>query len=314
MKTERKKQFRKFIDKYGILMGLIILIAIMAFASPVFFTANNLLNILKQVSVIGIVSMGMTLIIISGGIDLSVGSILALSAVVSSLYAQGDMPVLYPVILGILVGASIGAINGIITAKGRIAPFIVTLGMMTAARGLALILSNGMPVAGVSETFITLGRGEILGLPVPILIFLIVFLITSVVLKKTKFGRHVYAIGGNEQAALVSGININRTKIMVYIYGGILTGLAGVLLAARVGAGQPNAAVGYELDAIAAVVIGGVSFSGGIGTAGGTLLGVLIIGVINNSLDLLNVQSYYQQIIKGFIIVAAVLLDRKRVQ
>lgn len=314
MKTENYAQIRRFIDKYGILMGLVILVVIMSFASPVFLTTNNLLNILKQVSVIGIVSMGMTLIIISGGIDLSVGSILALSAVVSSLYAQGDMPVLYPVILGILVGASIGAINGFITAKGRIAPFIVTLGMMTAARGLALILSNGMPVAGLSQTFIWLGRGEILWIPIPILVFLVVFLITTVVLKKTKFGRHVYAIGGNEQAALVSGININKTKIMVYIYGGILTGMAGVLLAARVGAGQPNAAVGYELDAIAAVVIGGVSFSGGIGTAGGTLLGVLIIGVINNSLDLLNVQSYYQQIIKGIIIVAAVLLDRKRVQ
>lgn len=306
--------FKQFLEKYGIVVGFVLIAIFLSIASPVFLKPTNIINILRQISIIGIVSMGMTLVIIMGCIDLSVGSVLALTGVITALYAkEGLYPVFVPVVIGILVGGIIGLINGFIVAKGKIAPFIVTLGTMTSARGAALIFSGGMPVAGLSKTFNYIGGGDIFRIPIPILIYFAIIALTTLLLKKTRFGRHIYAIGGNENAAMVSGINIDKVKILTYIGIGLLTGLAGVVLASRIKSGQPNVAIGYELDAIAACVIGGVSFSGGIGSTIGAFFGTLIIGVINNGLDLLNVQSYYQQVIKGIIIVTAVLLDRKRV-
>jgi len=235
----------------------------------------------------------------------------ALSGVVAASFAHpGDGMVIWPIAIGILVGISTGAANGIAIAYGRVAPFIVTLGMMTVARGLALVVSRGKPVSNLSESFTRLA-GNVLGFPIPVIILLSVGIVSWVFLMNTRLGRYIYAVGGNEQAARAAGINVNAIKIIAYTACGGLGGVAGVVLAARITTGQPNAGVAYELDAIAAAVIGGTSLSGGVGTISGTLLGALLMGVINNGLDLLNVSSYYQQIVKGLIIIAAVWLDRR---
>jgi inositol transport system permease protein len=217
-----------------------------------------------------------------------------------------------PVALGILVGAACGAINGVVVTRGRVAPFIATLGMMTAARGLALLLSGGRPVSNLSAAFARIGGGDIASVPVPIVIFGAVGLLTWVFLTRMQLGRYIYAVGGNENAARASGLHVRSVKMAAYTLCGAMAGLAGVVLASRITTGQPNAGIGYELDAIAAVVIGGTSLSGGTGGVGGAMLGALLIGVINNGLDLLNVSSYYQQVVKGVIIVAAVWLDRSK--
>jgi len=214
--------------------------------------------------------------------------------------------------MGVLAGAVCGAVNGWVITKGRVAPFVATLGTMTAARGLALVLSGGRPVSNLSREFTWIGSGDVAGIPVPSLIFFGVALASHVFLNNLKAGRHIYAVGGNEKAARASGINVNGVRMLAYIGCASLAGLAGVLLASRITTGQPNAGVGYELDAIAAAVIGGTSLSGGVGGVGGTILGALLMGVINNGLDLVNISSYYQQIVKGAIIVGAVWMDRSR--
>lgn len=303
----------ELLSKYGILIGFAGICAFLSLASPAFLRPANLVNILRQVSIIGIVAMGMTMVIIMGGIDLSVGSSLALVGVVSAIVARDSGSALAgPLAAGIAVGAAVGLFNGLLVAKGRIVAFIVTLGTQTIARGLAFILAKGMPVAGLEEGFFVLGGGDLFGLPLPVVVLFVVFGAVALVLARTRHGRRVYAIGGNETAAVAAGIDVDKTKILTYVLLGALVGLAGVVLASRIKSGQPAVAAGYDLDAIAACIIGGVSFSGGIGGAGGTLLGVLIIGVINNGLDLLNVQTFYQQIVKGAIIIGAVLMDRKR--
>ncbi|MFC1781881.1 ABC transporter permease [Planctomycetota bacterium] len=215
-------------------------------------------------------------------------------------------------LIGIFAGVFIGFVNGLIITRFNVAPFIVTLGMMTIARGGALVISKGRPVSNLTESFNFIGGGDIFGIPLPVLILFLVFLISYFILNKTTFGRYVYATGGNEEATRASGININKIKIAAYAICSGLAGLAGIIQASRITTGQPNAGISYELDAIAAVVIGGTSLSGGIGSVTGTILGALIIGVINNGLDLLNVSSYYQQIIKGLIIIGAVILDREK--
>ncbi|WP_420829069.1 ABC transporter permease [Brevibacillus fulvus] len=295
------------------LLILIALVILMSILSPTFFTASNLLNIVKQMSVVGIVAIGVTLVIITTGIDLSSGSVIALvSVVVASLAQPGGMPLFVPIIVGLGLGLLTGVINGTIISKGKIAPFIVTLGMMTAARGAALLYSGGRPIGNLSEPFKFIGQGQIFGIPFPILLFAFVGVITYLLLNKTKFGKRVYAIGGNEQAAMIAGIHIDRVKICIYGYAGLLSALAGIILTSRIASGQPTAGNMYELDAIAAAVIGGTSLSGGIGTIGGTIIGALVIGVMNNGLDLLNVSSYWQQILKGAIITAAVYLDSRK--
>jgi inositol transport system permease protein len=233
--------------------------------------------------------------------------------VVAATFAHpGEWPVAAPVLAGIATGAACGALNGLVITRARIAPFIATLGMMTAARGLALVASGGRPVSNLDRSFTAIGGGDVLGVPAPILILVVVAACAHVFLKNFRLGRYVYAVGGSENAARASGLSVRGVKMFAYTVSGALAGLAGVVLAGRITTGQPNAGVGYELDAIAAVVIGGTSLNGGVGGIGGTVLGALLMGVINNGLDLLNVSSYYQQIAKGLIIVGAVSLDRSR--
>ncbi|HRN54841.1 MAG TPA: ribose ABC transporter permease [Agriterribacter sp.] len=304
-----------YFSKYGIFIAFVVICIILSVATPYFFTAQNILIVLRQVSINGILAIGVTFVIIAGGIDLSLGSVLALTGVVAASFAHpGTYPLIIPVMLGILTGFVIGAINGLTITLGKVAPFIVTLGMMTIARGLALVWSDGRPVTNLSPAFNYIGGGDFLYIPVPILLFVLVIIVSAVLLKYTRIGRYIYAVGGNENAAKASGIRVNRVKMFAYMMCSGLAGLAGIILASRITTGQPNAGIAYELDAIAAVVIGGTSLLGGRGSIAGTVIGVLIIGVINNGLDLLNVTSYYQQIIKGVIIIGAVLLDRKNAQ
>jgi ribose/xylose/arabinose/galactoside ABC-type transport system permease subunit len=301
-----------FFSRYGIYFAFVLLAGILSVTSPPFRTLSNVENILQQISVNGIIAVGMTLVIITAGIDLSVGSVLALSAVVAASFAHPNTSSLAAaILLGVLVGLACGTVNGILIAKKRLAPFIVTLGMMTVARGMALVYTSGRPVINLSDGYDEIGGGSLGNIPYPAMIFFLVLLLGIFLLHYTRFGRYVYAVGGNELAAKVSGVNTDRVLIAVYALAGALAGLAGIVLSSRVMSGSPSTGAGYELDAIAAVVIGGTSLSGGIGSIAGTLVGVLIIGVMNNGLDLLNVSSYWQQIVKGVIIVFAVLLDKK---
>ena len=302
-----------FFSEYGILVALGVLVIVLTILSPNFLTSSNMLNLFRQVSLNVILAIGMTFVILTKGIDLSVGSVLAFSGIVAATLAKGqDANTFIAILAGLGVGLVLGAINGTIIAKGKVAPFIATLGMMAAARGFTYIFSNGRPVSGLSSSFLNIGAGAFLGIPIPVWIIIIVFVIGSIVLYKTQFGRYVYAVGGNENASKTSGINVNKTLIAVYSISGLLAGLTGVILSSRVSAGLPQAGVSYELDAIAAVVIGGTSLAGGRGRLWGTLVGALIIGVLNNGLDLLGVSSYWQQVVKGAIIVIAVLVDRRR--
>ncbi|WP_235867326.1 ABC transporter permease [Priestia abyssalis] len=302
--------------KYGIYVAFAVLFLILSFTSESFLTTSNILNILRQVSIIGIIAIGMSFVILTGGIDLSVGSIMALSAVVATSFAQVDHDhALYiPILLGMLVGLSCGVVNGVMVAKWKVTPFIATLGMMTAARGLAMVYTDGRPVIGLSDAYNYIGIGYFLKLPIPVIVFLAVTIVGILLLNFTVFGRYVFATGGNEQSAKLSGVNVTLIKIGVYSLAGLLAGIAGIVLSSRIMSGSPVLGEGYELDAIAAVVIGGTSLFGGVGSLVGTLMGVLIIGVMNNGLDLLNVSSYYQQILKGAIIVIAVLIDKKNHQ
>jgi len=303
-------QYINNIRQYGLVIVFGIICLIISLITPQFLTLSNWTIIITQVSINALLAFGVTFVIITGGIDLSLGSIVAVAGVTSAMLAHTDSyPVLIPISMGLLAGLLLGAFNGFIITKSKIAPFIVTLGTMTIGRGLALILSDGRPVSNLSDSFNYLGSGTFLGIPVLILIFILVFALCSIILNKTILGRYIYAIGGNEQAARASGINIDRVKLSVYSISGLLAGLAGILLASRITTGQPNAGAGFELDAIAAVVIGGTSTTGGRGSMIGTLIGVLLIGVINNGLDLLNITSYYQQVVMGIIIIGAVVLD-----
>jgi ribose/xylose/arabinose/galactoside ABC-type transport system permease subunit len=309
----KRSHGRDWVARFGLLLALLAIAGLLTILRPDFFpTARNLLNVARQVSLNGILAVGVTYVLLTGGVDLSLGSLVALTGVVAASFAHpGEWPVLVPVTMGILTGVACGAVNGGVITLGRVAPFIVTLGMMTIARGLALVLSKGRPVSNLSPAF-TQMDGNLLGLPIPVLTLLLVAASSWVFLLNTRLGRHIYAVGGNEEAARAAGLNVRGIKTFAYIVSGGFAGLAGVLLAARITTGQPNAGVAYELDAIAAAVIGGTSLSGGVGSIGGTLLGALLMGVINNGLDLLNVSSYYQQIIKGIIIVGAVLLDKRQ--
>jgi Ribose/xylose/arabinose/galactoside ABC-type transport systems, permease components len=298
--------------RYGLILVLLLSVVILSFISDAFLTVNNLMNVLRQVSINGILAVGMTLVILTAGIDLSIGSLMAVSAVIAASIVAGNPDAVFlALVAGIAASGVLGGVTGTMSTKLNVAPFIATLAMMTIARGIALIYTNGRPITIDSSAFRYLGQGYIGPVPVPVVIFALVTAIVSFILYKTKFGRYIYAVGGNENAANVSGIRVHRVKIWVYIINGALSGLAGILLASRISSGQPNSGLGYELDAIAAVVIGGTSLFGGRGTMLGTIVGVLIIGVINNGLNLLNVSSYWQQIIKGLIIAGAVILDQR---
>ena len=303
---------RNLLHRFGLLLVILSVGVALSLATDTFLSVANFTNVARQVSINGILAVGVTFVLLTAGVDLSLGSVVALSGVACATFAHpGEHPVLVPIAVGLLTGAACGVVNGVLVTRGGVAPFIVTLGMMTVARGLALIFSGGRPVANMSNDLTALA-GDIWGIPIPVLCFSGVAFAAWFFLRNFRLGRHIYAVGGNENAARAAGVPVEKVKLFAYGLCGLLTGLAGVVLAARITTGQPNAGQAYELDAIAAVVIGGTSLAGGVGTITGTLLGVLLIGVINNGLDLLGVSSYYQAVIKGVIIVGAVWLDRRQ--
>jgi putative xylitol transport system permease protein len=303
-----------FLQQYGIILAFVVLCVILAFSNEYFLTPKNILNVVRQTSINGILALGMTLVILTGGIDLSVGSTLALAGIVAASMVRGlhAENAALAAAAGLAVGAGVGLVNGLLVARLAVPPFVATLGMLSIGRGLTYIYSNGMPIPNLSKNFLWIGQGDITGIPIPIFFFLGVFVVLWVVLNKTTYGRYIYAVGGNEKGAKTAGIATKAIIVSVYVLCGIFAALAGLILTARTTSGLPQAGVSYELDAIAAVVIGGTSLSGGVGTIQGTLIGALIIGVINNGLDLLGVSSFYQQVVKGVIIIIAVLLDTAR--
>lgn len=305
-------KINELLKRYGMVLILVLMVIGMTAIKPVFIRSANLINIFKQVAVIGTLAYGVTLIIITGGIDLSSGSVLALVGVITATFAAPGKNIFVAILIGLLVGGFCGLFNGVVLSITRIPPFIVTLGMMTAARGAALLFTDGRPVSDISDPFLYIGSGKISFMPVAVLIFLGMGLITHILLRKTRFGKSIYAIGGNEQAATVCGINVKKVLIIVYAYAGIMAAVGGIILTSRVSAGNPTAGLSYELDAIASAVIGGTSLNGGVGFISGTIIGALIIGVLNNGLTLIGVSPYWQQIIKAVIIVGAVVLDSYR--
>lgn len=307
--------------RFQSVLALSILVIGLSLLSDRFLTFDNTLNVLRQISINVCLSIGMTMIILSGGIDLSVGSMLALAgAVAAGLMKNGvtldyfgvqlQFTTLGGIVAGIVVGAALGLCNGITITRFKLPPFVATLGMLSIARGLTMLWTGGFPITSLGDSFGKLGTGYFLGIPMPVWIAAALVGIFVVVTERTPFGRYLYAIGGNERAAQLSGINVSRVKVLAYTLGGILAGIAGLLVTARLDSATPSAGAGYELDSIAAVVIGGTSLSGGRGSIWGTVLGCLIIGVLNNGMVLLEVSPFWQQVVKGAVIIAAVAIER----
>jgi ribose/xylose/arabinose/galactoside ABC-type transport system permease subunit len=290
---------------------LILFVIVLGALNKSFLTPSNFGVILLQVCTNAFLAVGATFVILTGGIDLSVGSIVGLTGVVAALLGQQDglWPAVIAVGAGVLTGAIFGALNGLFVAAAKVPPFVTTLGTMTIALGVAYVLSNGSPISGLSDEILGIGQNSVLGIPIPILAMLVVLLVSYVILTKTRFGLQVYAVGGNIQAARIAGVNVRNVQFLVYVISGLLAGVAGVILASRVTAGIPTTGVGYELNAIAAAVIGGISLMGGRGSLSGTIIGFLIIGVLDNGLNIMNVSPFYQEIIKGAIIIGAVWVD-----
>jgi ribose transport system permease protein len=295
--------------QFGTLAGLFLLSTTLWVLTPHFLTLSNLLNVAEQTTIIAIIAVGMTFVIISGGIDLSVGSVLAFSGIVmaSTLHAGAPLPA--ALLAGPGTGILCGSVNGLLVARGHLPPFISTLGMMSVARGAALVFTEGRSISGFSEPFRYFASGKLLHIPMPVLIMLATYAIAHLILAKTQLGRYVYAIGGNESAAILSGVNVALHKCVIYSLCGLLSGMAAIILTARLNSAQPIAGIMYELDAIAATVIGGTSLMGGEGTIWGTLVGALIMGVLRNGLTLLGISSFVQQIVIGSVIILAVLVD-----
>ncbi|GAB2500358.1 ribose ABC transporter permease RbsC [Alkalibacterium psychrotolerans] len=312
--TRKKEKRSELYRKLGPLVALIVLMLIVTVLNVNFIRPANLLNLLRQVSVNALIAFGMTFVIITGGIDLSVGSTLALSSALTAGIIALGVPSPLAILAGLLIGAFLGMINGLLITKGNVAPFIGTLATMTIYRGLTLVYTEGNPITGFGGGFAFqfFGRGYLFGIPFPVILTTAAFMILFIVLHKMTFGRKTFAIGGNEQAAYIAGIKSDRVKTMVYAISGMMSALAGLILTSRLNSAQPTAGTAYELDAIAAVVIGGTSLAGGKGRIVGTLIGALIIGTLNNGLNLLGVSSFYQQVVRGVVIIIAVLLDRKK--
>jgi ribose transport system permease protein len=317
--SETKSTFSR--RRFQSLLALGLMVVALSLLSDNFLTAGNGWNILRQISVNLCLSIGMTLVILSGGIDLSIGAILGLAgAVAAGLLKNGvalgalgvrlEFTVTGAIVAGIAVGAAAGWFNGFAITRFQLPPFVATLGMLSIARGLTMLWTGGFPVTSLGASFGFLGTGALLGMPMPVWIMLALVAVFVVVTRRTRFGRHIYAVGGNERAARLTGLNVPRIKLAVYTLAGALAGVAGLIVTARLDSAQPNAGLGYELDSIAAVVIGGTSLSGGCGSVGGTVLGCLIIGVLNNGLFLLNVSPFWQQVIKGLVILLAVAIDK----
>ena len=308
-----KKQFKEN-QNLGTIVALIILIVFVSVLNPAFLQVNNLLNLMRQLIINGFIALGMTFVILTGGIDLSVGSTLALTSAIFAVLLQGGMPTILAILIALGLGLILGLVNGILITKGKLAPFIVTLATMTIFRGLTLVYMDGRPIAGPKDDFAFqfLGKGQFFGIPFQVILFIIAYLILWILLTKTSYGRKIYAVGGNEKASFISGIKIDKVKILVYVISALMAVLSGLVLTSRLNSAQPTAGSAYEMDAIAAVVLGGTSMTGGSGSLTGTLIGILILGVLNNGLNLLGVSSFYQQIVKGVVILIAVLIDRKR--
>jgi len=302
---------KNILFKYISLIGLLALCIIIALISPRFLTVSNMLNVLTQVSVNAILAIGMSFVILTGGIDLSVGSVLAITGAVVASFAKTGGNILPGVIVTLIIGAAIGLINGMLVSKGKVQAFIVTLATMTIFRGVTYVYTNGNPISGLGNNISFIGNSSILGVPLPIFFIVAVLLIAWYALNQTRFGRYIYALGGNEDSARLSGINTDKIKTLVYVISGITAAIAGIIVTSRIGSASPNAGVGFELDAIAAVVLGGTSLAGGEGKVTGTIIGALIIGVLNNGLNLMGVSPFYQAIAKGIVILLAVLMDKK---
>ncbi|CAG9295283.1 ribose ABC transporter permease [Celerinatantimonas diazotrophica] len=314
VKTQKWLSKERLVEQKS-LIALLLLVVVVSFLNPNFFTVDNLLNILRQTSVNAIMAVGMTFVILTAGIDLSVGSVLALSGAFAASLIAMQIPVVVAVPTALLAGTLLGALSGVIIAKGKVQAFIATLVTMTLLRGVTMVYTEGRPISvGFTKTadaFSWFGTGYIFDIPVPVWLMIIVFAGAWYLLTQTRFGRYVYALGGNESATRLSGINVDRVKMAVYAISGLLSALAGIIVTSRLSSAQPTAGTGYELDAIAAVVLGGTSLMGGKGKIMGTLIGALIIGFLNNALNLLDVSSYFQMIAKAVVILAAVLVDNK---
>jgi len=307
----RKNQGLKLLANYRTVLVLVLIVIVAASLSDAFFTVGNLLNVVRQVSITAIIAAGMTFVILAGGIDLSVGSIVALAGALSAsvMVSTGSLPL--AIVVALLVGIAIGLFNGLCINKGNIPPFIATLAVMVLARGCVLVFTNGSPIATKSDAYNFLGKGYLLGIPFPVILLLVLYLLCYGILKYTKFGRSVFCMGGNREATRLSGINVNRVEVLIYSISGLFAGLTGLILTARLGSAQPTAGTGYELDAIAAVILGGTSLSGGQGSILLTVIGALILGVLDNILVLINVSPFASNIVKGIVILLAVLADSK---
>jgi len=319
--VRNRNNYKQTLSRFQSLIALFILCVVISVLSDKFLTATNIWNVMRQISVNICLSVGMTLVVLTAGIDLSVGSVLALCGTITAgLLKNGiEIPssnlfigftILGAAMAGLLAGSLLGWFNGWVITKFNVPPFVATLAMLTIARGLTMLWTKGFPISNLGETFAWLGTGWFLGIPLPVWISGIIVFIATIIINKTKLGRYIYAIGGNENAATLSGINIKKIKMTVYAIAGLLAAVGGILVTSRLDAAQPNAGTGYELDSIAAVVIGGTSLSGGRGSVLGTVLGAIIIGVLNNGLVLLNVSPFWQQVVKGLVILVAVMIDK----
>lgn len=314
-KTKGRFDIKAVISKLGPVLALIILVLLVTTLSPGFVQPTNLLNLLRQVSINALIAFGMTFVILTGGIDLSVGSILAFTGAITAKLIATGTEAWVAILIGIVLGAVFGAVNGLLISFGKAAPFIATLATMTIFRGATYVFTDGNPITGqaLNNSFIFqyIGRGYLFGIPFPIILMFIAFAVLYLVLHKTAFGRKTYALGGNAKAAFVAGVKTKKVTILIYMISGMMAAIAGTILTSRLGSAQPDAGMSYEMDAIAAVVLGGTSLAGGKGRIFGTLIGALIIGTLNNGMNLLGISSFYQQIVKGFVILIAVLLDRR---
>lgn len=312
--NEKKNKLSYYAQDFGALIALIILVIGISIVSPEFRSVNNFLSLLRQSSINGFIAFGMTFVILTGAIDLSVGSVLALSTVLCAGMITAGVPAGLAMFISLGIGAFLGLVSGLLVTKGRLQPFIATLITMTVYRGLTMIFTNGKPISKLGNSFILklVGKGSLFGIPIPVILLIVIFALFFFLLTKTTFGRRIYATGSNWKSAKLAGVNISRTKIIAYMISGIMASLSGLILLSRLNSAQPTLGSGYELDAIAAVALGGTSMSGGRGKIYGTFIGVLIIAVLNNGLNILGVSSYYQDVVKGIVILVAVLSDRKR--
>lgn len=309
-RSSGRNDVSRFLRKWGVPLALLIVIVISTTLSDRFLSVPNVLNIIRQIAIVGVLAIGMTFVIITAGIDLSVGSILAMVVVVTADVVNSSGPVM-GVIVGLLVGGGLGLVNGLGVTVGGVQPFIMTLGMLAFARGLAFVYTGGSPIPTTDSTFLAIGSGRMLSVPNPAWIFLALLVLAWFILRHTSFGRSVYAVGSNDEAARLSGIPIRRIRTLVYVISGLTSGVAGILFASQLGIGTPIAGEAFELDAIAATVVGGTSLFGGQGTISGTFMGAAILGILSNILNLTGVNPFVQRLFRGALIVGAVMLQRK---